>query len=104
MADSIVDRVEEFIQRIHDRIYKIDPAANNMMFYNVDRTVNRSLSDHLSEKMHDYDVIRHTTPSPNLQDRAARNCLMWINKAFTYSVVKEGDGLLQKLEEKDKHM
>ena len=31
MADSNIENVEEFIQRIHDGIYKIDPAANQIM-------------------------------------------------------------------------
>ena len=72
------------------------------MFLADDKTTNRSLADLLSEKMHAYDVFRQV--SPNLQDSAARNCLMWIDKAFTYGVVKEGDSLINKLEEKDKQI
>jgi hypothetical protein len=94
MTNSVVDRVEAFIQRIHDGTYKIDPAANQII---TEGTTN--LAQSLAMTMHEYDILKSSTLSPNQQ--VAARCLIWINLAFTSGVVKEGDSLVQRLKDKD---
>jgi hypothetical protein len=103
MADSIVDKVEKFIQRIHDGTYKIDISAYKIITEGDNLTkIRTNLPETLAGAMQDYEVLKSVSPSPNQQ--AAASCLFWINRAFAYGVVREGESLIQKLGEKDKEI
>ncbi|HEY9385778.1 MAG TPA: hypothetical protein VIP70_01960 [Nitrososphaeraceae archaeon] len=95
----LVQKVEEFIRRLHDGIYTIDPKANEIMFSNPSKSTDKSLTAYLTEEMYEYQTL--STLSSRI---AAASCLMWINRAFTYGVVKEDEGLVNRLIKKDEQI
>jgi hypothetical protein len=98
---SIIEKVETFIQRLHDLDYVIDQTATNIWYGRpppyptlIDNRTN--LADNLSNAITDYEANKG---NEQLKLASASRCLMWINKAFACGVIKEGEGLARKLKE-----
>jgi hypothetical protein len=94
---SIIEKVETFIQRLHDLDYVIDPKASTLIFGIPSRlSESMLLSDFLAKKISEYEENRDNERNKLTY---ALSCLMWINRAFTCGVIHEGQGLARKLKE-----
>ena len=94
---SIIEKVETFIQRLHDMDYIITPEATKIIYRSQSNPLdNRLLSDLLGTAISEYEKNRN---SDELRLGYAQRCLLWINKGFACGVVKESQGLARKLEE-----
>ncbi len=94
--DSIVGRVETFINRLHNSSITIDEGAKNITYK---RGVEmKSLADILGEQIHYY---KRGKESNEPYYPSASDIFEWINKAYTNGVVKESNSLLEQLAEKD---
>ena len=92
---EIIEKVETFIQRLHDLDYIVTPEAKKIGY--IDKQTNKEISIAHSLSLH---ISRYEKNIDNeLQLSFARLCLTWINKAFTYGVIQEGQGLARKLKE-----
>lgn len=94
---TIIEKVEIFIQRLHDLDYTITPEATEIWYSDPSRPLDRkNLADHLANV-----ISRYLREKDNEQDRfhCAQLCSLWINRAFACGVIKEGQGLARQLAE-----
>lgn len=111
---SIIEKVETFIQRLHDMDYIFTPEAKGIWYVSPSRPLypsplsppkeRKNLTDYLAIAISDYEENRDDE-----QHRLsyARTCLLWINRAFASGVIQEGKGLISKnkeLERDVKHL
>jgi phage shock protein A len=95
VTDKIVEKVEDFIRRYNNLEYTIDSKATSIRYIGEGDAHPRSLSDDLADSISRYE---HNRNNPSKQGYA-RICLIDINRAFANGVIKEGNGLVSKLEE-----
>ena len=94
---EIIEKVETFIQRLHDLEYIITPEAKTITYSSKSDMFERStLSSYLSRRITEYEE-KKDNDSTKLS--YARICHLWIIRAFSCSVVREGPGLARKLKE-----
>jgi hypothetical protein len=100
MSMSVIQRVETFIQRLHDADIVIMPEALKITYqfpatdaYSAMYPVKRSLSDCLANAVSQYEEHRNDVLNIFYYADA---CLEWINRAITTGVIKEGKGLFSK--------
>lgn len=99
---SVIAEVEDFIRRLHDGDYIISKEAHKIEFSKprdgavglVSRKEIGNLADRLAHAMSIYEVNKGKS---SLRRTSAISCLMWINRAFSWGVIKEGKGLLTRL-------
>ena len=99
---SIIEKVEIFIQRLHDLDYAIAPEATKIWYYPTSTSTltppkkGRSLADSLANAITEYEGKKCDERSRVIY---AHICLIWVNRAFSSGVIKEGQGLARKLKE-----
>ncbi|MGB7955928.1 MAG: hypothetical protein WCF23_18290 [Candidatus Nitrosopolaris sp.] len=90
-----VETIESFIQRLHDLDIIIDQKALDIPItkYEADQPPQtKNLVDVLTLMVENYK--EHS--KDNFRDMFAKICAGWIDKAYIYGVVKEGNGLATK--------
>jgi len=92
---SIFEKVDTFIQRLHDLYYVIDPKAAEII-YSSEGKPSHSLTDKLALTLEEYEENKD---NENVGLIRAHIALLWINRAFLNGVVHEGQGLARKLDE-----
>ena len=93
---EIIEKVETFIQRLHEMDYIIAPKASELV-YETPLLEKNTLAEFLATRLYDYEKNRENIDEIRLP--CARACLVWINRAFAHGVVQEGQGLARKLKE-----
>jgi hypothetical protein len=101
---TLYDTVNDFIKRIHEKDLVITKEAATIQFSNPSATGVRSvlgirkktgnLADRLAWAMSAYEGLKENT---QLCSKYAAECLMWINRAYAWDVIKEGKGLINKV-------
>lgn len=96
MSDTI-KKVETFIQRLHNLHYVVSLEASKLWYaprsseYPFLLTSKRkNLADNLADAITDYQENKNKKSKLSY----AKKLLMWINKAFTYGVIREGKSLI----------
>lgn len=87
-----IERVETFIQHLHDMDYVITDRASEIMFGE------QSIADGLARAITEYETFKNTS-TPLGRHIFASSCSLWIHRAFTWKVIQEGQGLVRKLGE-----
>jgi DNA repair exonuclease SbcCD ATPase subunit len=80
-----------FINRLHNSHIYISELANTMMYNN-----SFSLADNLSNAIDNYQIT--CTPE------TIRNLRYWINQAYSHGIIKIGNEVLSKLQEKEQRV
>ncbi len=93
---SIIEKVDSFIQRLHDMDCIISSEARQIFYILPKEPEGKSLADFLANAIHDYEKY---SEDKELKFSRATICLLWINRAFTHGIVKDGEGLIRKLKE-----
>jgi len=94
---EIYERVDTFIQRLHDLEYIITPEAKTIVYESKENKKDRSmLADELSNSITIYESRKDDDIT---RMKYARICNVWINRAFSCGVVRESEGLVKKLKE-----
>jgi len=110
--DDVIQKVEVFIQRVHNLDYVISREAARLIYSRLDLkdiTQARTLADHLANAMETYlESKKHLAESASVEEErlsakliqvSAETCLLWINRAFASGIVQEGEGLVRKFKE-----
>lgn len=92
---SIIEKVETFIQRLHDLDYSIAPEAIKII-YDFPSKEKKSLTDCLANAIYEYEANKD---NEQVKLHYAQLCLIWINRAFACGVIEEAQGLAKKLGE-----
>ncbi len=99
-----VESVDTFIRRLRDLDLVIDPQAQYLAYYHKKtRQPTGYFSDLLANAITKYEANRN----PQIKGTLAEICLIWINRAFSCGLIKEGEGLITKLrecQEKNAHL
>jgi len=100
---STIERVETFIQRLDNMDYILNIEAHQIWYTKQSvfpsmSAERKTLSDYLANAISAYQENRD-----NEEKRLtyAETCLLWVNRAFTCGVIKEGKGLISKNKELD---
>jgi hypothetical protein len=98
---TIIDKVETFIQRVHDLEYIVTSEATNLWYVSKNKLYpmpndKTNLSDSLASAMAHY---QENKDDEKERLHYAQICFMWINRAFTSGVIREGKGLITKFAE-----
>lgn len=97
-GSDVIEKIEIFIQRLHDMDYVITPEASKLIYETQSTPMEKNnLSSFLANRIYDYDTNRDNKDEIRLM--YARSCLIWINRAYTSGVVQEGQGLIKKLDD-----
>jgi hypothetical protein len=104
---DIIAKVENFIRRVHDRDYIITEKAHTIIFSEPKDSTSMfgsrkevgNLADLLAKSMSLYQVTKEVDKESTSIElfKAAAECLSWINEAFSWNIVKESEGLVNKL-------
>ena len=93
--NTVIERVETFIQRVHDLDLVISIKSRDV-WLEATEGKQTNLSDRLAKTMRNYEASR----GKKVQRYAkALTCLYFIDKAYTCEVISEGNGLISKLRE-----
>lgn len=94
---EIIEKVETFIQRLHDLDYIITPEAATIIYSSKSDMFERgTLSSYLSRRITEYEENKD---EGSTKQSYARICHLWMIRAFSCGVVQEGNGLARKLKE-----
>lgn len=100
MSETI-QKVENFIQRLHNGEIIITPEARNIRYGPIYQSaitplfqrITKSLADHLSSTIWGYEQRKNDEQ----RNALASHCLMWIDRAYAHGVVRESEALIDKL-------
>jgi len=99
-AKKIIERVEKFIKQVRDMDIIIDQKAKNIPLIEINifgQSERKSLSDALALMTQNYELFKDK--DSETQYYFAWRANDWIGKAYYYGIIKEGNGLIRKLEE-----
>ena len=99
-AVEILKEVEDFIQHLRDGDYIIDSKSYRLKFSHAPLVEGgrkqSSLPELISDSITMYELMKS---DPYRRFDSACQCLIWINKARAFNLIKEGEGLLNKFKE-----
>lgn len=97
MISPIIEKVEKFIQRIHDCELVITEHADKVTFKEEKTGNSKGIGALLAET-----IFACETANKKQRLVKATECLIWINRAYYYPFVKEnGEALLKRISEKE---
>lgn len=94
--NELIEKVETFIRRLHDLEYIITPEAQEFIYTDKKTKKEISLAHMLSRKISEYE---RNKDNEKMRSFYAESCYSWINRAFTYGVVRERESLARLLQE-----
>ena len=77
---EVIEKVETFIQRLHDLDYIIAPEPPTFFYESLEEK--NTLSEFLADRIYDYEINKENKDENKLL--CARACLVWINRAFAH--------------------
>ena len=92
--------IEEFIERVDNKDYVIDKRAAHIRFSDPPKERKEKLlgQRHYVGNLADMIAwVMTTYADPIVRDSFVHECMYWINQAFAWDIVKEGNGLVNKL-------
>jgi cell division protein FtsB len=100
-VSETIQKVENFIQRLHNGEIIITPEARNIRYGPIRQygltpifqRITKSLADYLSSTIWEYEQRKNDKQKNTL----ASHCLMWIDRAYAHGVVRESEALIDKL-------
>jgi hypothetical protein len=93
-SKKTIDTVETFIQRVLDHDIEFTKEAGQIILFDLEEPLaGQSISDNLAHLMTMYQENKDNANGSSY----AQQILSWINRAYTYGVIKEAPGLITKL-------
>src|SRR5437773_1292637 len=94
VSETAVEIVETFMRRVFDHDLVFAKEAGEIILLDMDQPLPaETLAANLAHLMTLYQKNRDKSTGLSY----AQQMLIWINRAYTYGVIKEGDGLITKL-------
>ena len=90
--NDVIEKVETFIQRLNDMDLVYTDRASEVKFGE------KSIADGLALAITTYEEFKNSA-TPTVKHDFASTCLLWIERAWAWKAIEEGEGLARKLRE-----